>query len=149
MNSASTGTMFAVYSKSDEIFGKINDPYYSSLAKTLPEFPEKARRFFVTSYNSAIFQPLSKIFSGEKLEHDFIAAKKSELALYRTILIISSVLGMIIFGYSMLKRIKVVVDEDGELISNSLAKQRAMVFGALAYHALFILGLLYFLNNLA
>jgi len=149
MNSASPGTMFAVYSKSDEIFGKINDPYYSSLAKTLPEFPEKARRFFVTSYNSAIFQPLSKIFSGEKLEHDFIAAKKSELALYRTILIISSVLGMIIFGYSMLKRIKIVVDEDGELISNSLAKQRAMVFGALAFYALFILGLLYFLNNLA
>ena len=149
MNSASPGTMFAVYSKSDKIFGKINDPYYSTLAPVLPEFSEKARRFFVTSYNSLIFQPLSKIFSGEKLEQDFIAAKKSELSVYRTILIISSILGMIIFGYSMLKKIKVVVDEEGELISNSLAKQRAMVFGALAFYALFIFALIYLLDHLA
>ena len=149
MNSASPGTMFAVYSKSDEIFGKINDPYYSTLATALPEFPEKAREFFVRAYNSSIFQPLSKIFSGERLEQDFIAAKTSELSLYRTVLIISSILGMIIFGYSMLKKINVVVDEDGELISNSLAKQRAMVFGALAFYALFIFALIYLLDHLA
>lgn len=149
MNSASPGTMFAVYSKSGEISGGINDPYYSTLAKTLPEFSEKAQRFFIASYNSSVFQPLSKIFSGEKLERDFVSAKKSELSLYRTILIVSSFLGMILFGYAMLKRIRVVVDEDGELISNSLAKQRAIVAGALAFYALFIFGLLYFLNNLA
>ena len=115
----------------------------------MPEFSEKAQRFFIASYNSSVFQPLSKIFSGEKLERDFVSAKKSELSLYRTILIVSSFLGMILFGYAMLKRIRVVVDEDGELISNSLAKQRAIVAGALAFYALFIFGLLYFLNNLA
>ena len=149
MNSASPGTMFAVYSGLNEIRGKISDPYYSSLAKALPNFSEKAQNFFITSYNSSVFQPLSKIFSGEKLERDFVSAKKSELALYRTILIISSILGMILFGYSMFKKIKVVVDEDGELISYSLAKQRAIAFGALAFYAFFIFALLYLLDNLA
>ena len=49
----------------------------------------------------------------------------------------------------MLKKIRVVVDEDGELISNSLVKQRAMVFGALAFYALFIFALIYLLDHLA
>jgi hypothetical protein len=64
-------------------------------------------------------------------------------------LIISSILGFALFAYIMFKNIKVVEDEDGEVISNSLAKQRAIAISALAFYALFILGLLYFLNNLA
>ena len=64
-------------------------------------------------------------------------------------LIISSIIGFFLFGYIMLKNIKVIEDEDGEVISNSLAKQRAIAICALSLYVLFILGLLYFLNNLA
>ena len=149
LNSGSPGTMFAVRSKAAGLAGNIDDPYYSHLGRVLPQFPEKARNFFVTAYNSSFFQPLSMIFSGEKLEKEFNAARDSELSLYQTVLIVSSVFGFALFAFIMLKKIKVVVDEDGELISNSLAKQRAIVAAALAFYALFILGLLYFLNNLA
>lgn len=149
MNSASPGTMFAVISSVKNLQGNIDDPYFAPLAKALPEFSPMAQRFFVTSYNSSFFQPLSMIFSGEKLEKEFNAAREKELLAYRIMLIISSILGFALFAYIMFKNIKVVEDEDGEVISNSLAKQRAITICALTFFALFILGLLYFLNNLA
>jgi len=149
MNSASPGTMFAVLSNAKNLQGNIDDPYFAPLAKALTEFSPAAQRFFVTSYNSSFFHPLSMIFSGEKLEKEFNAAREKELSAYRIMLIISSILGFALFAYIMFKNIKVVEDEDGEVISNSLAKQRAIAICALAFFALFILGLLYFLNNLA
>ncbi len=149
LNSASPGTMFAVLTSAKTLLGKIDDPYFSPLAKALPQFSQSAQRFFVTSYNSSFFQPLSTIFSGEKLEKEFNASRNAELSAYRIMLIISAVIGFFLFGYIMLKNIKVVEDEDGEVISNSLAKQRAIAICALAVYVLFILGLLYFLNNLA
>ena len=149
MNSASPGTMFAVLSNVKNLQGNIDDPYFAPLAKALPEFSPLAQRFFVTSYNSSFFQPLSMIFSGEKLEKEFNEARDKELSAYRIMLIISSILGFALFAYIMFKNIKVVEDEDGEVISNSLAKQRAIAICALSFFALFILGLLYFLNNLA
>ncbi len=149
MNSASPGTMFAVISSVKNLQGNIDDPYFAPLAKALPEFSPMAQRFFVTSYNSSFFQPLSMIFSGEKLEKEFNAAREKELLAYRIMLIISSILGFSLFAYIMFKNIRVVEDEDGEVISNSLAKQRAIAICALTFFALFILGLLYFLNNLA
>ena len=149
MNSASPGTMFAVISSSKNLQGNIDDPYFAPLAKALPEFSPAAQKFFVTSYNSSFFQPLSMIFSGEKLEKEFNAARNRELSIYQTMLIISSILGFFLFAYIMLKNIKVVEDEDGEVISNSLAKQRAIAACALAFYVLFIIGLIYFLNNLA
>ena len=149
MNSASPGTMFAVLSNAKNLQGNIDDPYFAPLAKALTEFSPAAQRFFFTSYNSSFFQPLSMIFSGEKLEKEFNAAREKELSAYRIMLIISSILGFALFAYIMFKNIKVVEDEDGEVISNSLAKQRAIAICALAFFALFILGLLYFLNNLA
>ena len=149
MNSASPGTMFAVISSVKTPVGKVDDPYYSALSKAFTHFSPAAQRFFTTSYNASFFQPLSTIFSGEKLEKEFNAARDKELSAYLTMLIISSILGFFLFAYIMLKNIKVVEDEDGEVISHSLAKQRAIAFGALAFYALFILGLLYFLNNLA
>lgn len=149
MNSASPGTMFAVISSVKNLQGNIDDPYFAPLAKALPEFSPSAQRFFVTSYNSSFFQPLSMIFSGEKLEKEFNEARDKELSAYRIMLIISSILGFALFAYIMFKNIKVVEDEDGEVISNSLAKQRAIAICALTFFALFILGLLYFLNNLA
>ena len=149
MNSASPGTMFAVISSVKNLQGNIDDPYFAPLAKALPEFSPSAQRFFVTSYNSSFFQPLSMIFSGEKLEKEFNEARDRELSAYRIMLIISSILGFALFAYIMFKNIKVVEDEDGEVISNSLAKQRAIAICALTFFALFILGLLYFLNNLA
>ena len=149
MNSASPGTMFAVLSSVKTPVGKVDDPYYSALSKAFTHFSPAAQRYFTTSYNASFFQPLSTIFSGEKLEKEFNAARDKELSAYLMMLIISSVLGFFLFAYIMLKNIKVVEDEEGEVISNSLAKQRAIAFGALAFYALFILGLLYFLNNLA
>ena len=149
MNSASPGTMFAVLSSVKTPVGKVDDPYYSALSKAFTRFSPAAQRYFTTSYNSSFFQPLSMIFSGEKLEKEFNAARDKELSAYLTMLIISSILGFFLFAYIMLKNIKVIEDEEGEVISNSLAKQRAIAFGALAFYALFILGLLYFLNNLA
>ena len=149
LNSASPGTMFAVLTSAKTLLGNIDDPYFAPLSKALPQFSQSAQRFFVTSYNSSFFQPLSTIFSGEKLEKEFNAARNAELSAYRIMLIISAVIGFFLFGYIMLKNIKVVEDEDGEVISNSLAKQRAIAIGALAFYVLFILGLLYFLNNLA
>lgn len=149
MNSASPGTMTAVISSAKNLQGNIDDPYFALLSKALPQFSPAAQRYFVTSYNASFFQPLSTIFSGEKLEKEFNAAREKELSLYRIMLIISSVLGFFLFAFIMFKNIKVIEDEDGEVISNSLAKQRAIAIGALAFYALFILGLLYFLNNLA
>ena len=149
LNSASPGTMNAVYSTARTLNGAIDDIYYSKLAKTLPKFDNSAQLFFITSYNCSFFRPLSMIFSGEKLKNDFMEAKKSELLLYETILIASSLLGMILFVYIMIKRIKVVVDDDGEIISRSLNQQRAMIFGAAVFYAAFILSLLYLLNHLA
>lgn len=149
LNSAYPGTMFAVLTSAKTLLGNIDDPYFSQLAKALPKFSPAAQRYFVTSYNSSFFQPLSTIFSGERLEKEFNAARDKELSIYRTMLIISSILGFFLFAYIMLKNIKVVEDEEGEVISNSLAKQRATAIAALAFYALFILGLLYFLNNLA
>ncbi len=149
MNSASPGTMTAVISTAKSLQGNIDDPYFAPLSKALPQFSPAAQRYFVTSYNASFFQPLSTIFSGEKLEKEFNAAREKELSLYRIMLIISSVLGFFLFAFIMFKNIKVIEDEDGEVISNSLAKQRAIAIGALAFYALFILGLLYFLNNLA
>ena len=149
LNSASPGTMFAVLTSAKTLLGNIDDPYFSPLAKALPQFSQSAQRFFVTSYNSSFFQPLSTIFSGEKLEKEFNASRNAELSAYRIMLIISAVIGFFLFGYIMMKNIKVVEDEDGEVISNSLAKQRAIAICALAVYVLFILGLLYFLNNLA
>ena len=149
MNSASPGTMFAVLSSVKNLQGNIDDPYFASLAKALTEFSPSAQNFFITAYNSSFFQPLSMIFSGEKLEKEFNEARDKELSVYRIMLIISSILGFALFAYIMFKNIKVVEDEDGEVISNSLAKQRAIVICALSFFALFILGLLYFLNNLA
>ena len=149
MNSASPGTMFAVLSSVKTPVGKVDDPYYSALSKAFSHFSPAAQRYFTTSYNASFFQPLSMIFSGEKLEKEFNAARDKELSAYLTVLIISSILGFFLFAYIMLKNIKVVEDEDGEVISNSLAKQRAIAIGALTFYALFILGLLYFLNNLA
>ena len=149
LNSASPGTMFAVLTSAKTLLGNIDDPYFAPLSKALPQFSQSAQRFFITSYNSSFFQPLSTIFSGEKLEKEFNAARNAELSAYRIMLIISAILGFFLFGYIMLKNIKVVEDEDGEVISNSLAKQRAIAIGALAFYVLFILGLLYFLNNLA
>ncbi len=149
LNSASPGTMFAVITSAKTLLGNIDDPYFSPLSKALPQFSPSAQRYFVTSYNSSFFQPLSTIFSGEKLEKEFNAARNAELSAYRIMLIISSIIGFFLFGYIMLKNIKVIEDEDGEVISNSLAKQRAIAICALSFYALFILGLLYFLNNLA
>lgn len=149
LNSASPGTMFAVITSAKTLLGNIDDPYFSPLAKALPQFSQSAQRFFVTSYNSSFFQPLSTIFSGEKLEKEFNASRNAELSAYRIMLIISAVIGFFLFGYIMLKNIKVIEDEDGEVISNSLAKQRAIAICALSLYVLFILGLLYFLNNLA
>ncbi len=149
LNSASPGTMFAVITSAKTLLGNIDDPYFSPLAKALPQFSQSAQRFFVTSYNSSFFQPLSTIFSGEKLEREFNTARNAELSAYRIMLIISSIIGFFLFGYIMLKNIKVIEDEDGEVISNSLAKQRAIAICALSLYVLFILGLLYFLNNLA
>lgn len=149
LNSASPGTMFAVITSAKTLWGNIDDPYFSPLSKALPQFSPSAQRYFVTSYNSSFFQPLSTIFSGEKLEKEFNAARNAELSAYRIMLIISSIIGFFLFGYIMLKNIKVIEDEDGEVISNSLAKQRAIAICALSFYALFILGLLYFLNNLA
>ena len=149
MNSAAPGTMFAVLSSVKTPVGKVDDPYYSALSKAFTHFSPAAQRYFTTSYNASFFQPLSTIFSGEKLEKEFNAARDKELSVYLTMLIISSILGFFLFAYIMLTNIKVVEDEDGEVISNSLAKQRAIAIGALTFYALFILGLLYFLNNLA
>lgn len=149
MNSASPGTMFAVISSVKTPVGKVDDPYYSALSKAFQHFSPAAQRYFTTSYNSSFFQPLSLVFSGEKLEKEFNAARSKELSVYQTMLIISSILGFFLFAYIMLKNIKVVEDEDGEVISNSLAKQRAIAVCALAFYVLFIIGLLYFLNNLA
>ena len=149
MNSASPGTMFAVISSAKNLQGNIDDPYFSPLAKALPGFSPAAQRFFVTSYNSSFFQPLSMIFSGEKLEKEFNAARSRELSIYRIMLIVSSILGFFLFAYIMLKNIKVIEDEEGEVISHSLAKQRAIAACALAFYVLFIIGLVYFLNNLA
>ena len=149
MNSASPGTMFAVLSSVKTPVGKVDDPYYSALSKAFTHFSPAAQRYFTTSYNASFFQPLSMIFSGEKLERDFNAARSRELLLYRVMLIISAILGFFLFAYIMLTNIKVIEDEDGEVISHSLAKQRATAACALAFYVLFIIGLVYFLNNLA
>ena len=149
MNSASPGTMFAVLSSVKTPVGKVDDPYYSALSKAFTHFSPAAQRYFTTSYNASFFQPLSMIFSGEKLERDFNAARSRELSLYRLMLIISAILGFFLFAYIMITNIKVIEDEDGEVISHSLAKQRATAACALAFYVLFIIGLVYFLNNLA
>ncbi|MBR4532732.1 hypothetical protein IKO70_10035 [bacterium] len=149
LNSAYPGTMFAVLTNVKTPVGKVDDPYYSALSKAFQHFSSSAQKYFTASYNSSFYQPLSTIFSGEKLEKEFNAARDKELSAYRIMLIISSILGFALFAYIMFKNIKVVEDEDGEVISNSLAKQRAIAICALAFFALFILGLLYFLNNLA
>jgi len=149
LNSASPGTMFAVLTNIKTPVGKVDDPYYSALSKAFQHFSPSAQKYFTSSYNASFFQPLSTVFSGEKLEKEFNTARESELSAYRIMLIISSILGFALFAYIMFKNIKVVEDEDGEVISNSLAKQRAIAISALAFYALFILGLLYFLNNLA
>ena len=149
MNSASPGTMFAVISSVKTPAGKVDDPYYSALSKAFQHFSPAAQKYFTTSYNASFFQPLSMFFSGEKLEKEFNAARGRELSVYRIMLIISSVLGFFLFAYIMLKNIKVIEDDEGELISNSLAKQRAIAVGALAFYVLVIIGLIYFLNNMA
>lgn len=148
-NSASPGTTFAVYSRSYNLKGMIDDPYYSEIAPHLDKFSNKAVNSFIKNYNSSFFKPLSLVFSGEKLEKEFDREKQKDLQFYWWMLLISGLAGLAVFVGTALKKMKIVEGIDGELISQSMAKQRAMLAGATVIYIAFLISLLYLFKNLA
>lgn len=148
-NSSRPGAVFAVYSKSKTLTAPVDDPYYSGLAKVISNFPESAREVFITSYNSSFFKPLPLIFNGEILEKRFNAQRDAKLEKYRLVLIISSLVGLVLFARALFIRIKVVEGEEGELISLSLKKQRAIALAGIVLYIVFFVFLIYLLDHLA
>jgi hypothetical protein len=148
-NSSSPGTTYVVFSRSPELKGEVDDPYYSGLMQFIQKFPLQAQESFIRSYNSSFFMPLPLIFSGEVLEKEFNEKKSGELNFYWWMILISSLAGLILFIRTVFRKMKVVEGIDGELISRSMNIQRLMLAGAAVLYAGVIFLLLYLLKNLA
>ncbi|MBR6245219.1 hypothetical protein IKR20_06560 [bacterium] len=149
LNSASPGTMFLVRSKANDLRYPVDDPYFRELAGALKHFPPAAQANFAKAYNSSFFQPLSVVFSGEKLEKEFMKKRGESLAFYRTAFIMAGLVGLVIFAYSMIRRIRVVEGEDDELISHSLKRQWFMTIAAIAFYLVSLFSIVYLFNHLA
>ena len=149
LNSASPGTMFLVKSKANDLRYPVDDPYFRELAAALKHFSPAAQANFAKAYNSSFFQPLSVFFSGEKLEKEFMKKRGESLALYRTAFIMAGLVGLVIFAYSMIRRIRVVEGEDDELISHSLKRQWFMTIAAIAFYLVSLFSIVYLFNHLA
>jgi len=148
-NSSSPGATYVVFSRSPDLKGEVDDPYYSGLVQFLQKFPLQAQESFIRSYNSSFFMPLPLIFSGEVLEKEFNEKKSGELNFYWWMILISSLAGLILFIRTVFRKMKVVEGIDGELISRSMNNQRLILAGAIVLYAGVIFLLLYLLKNLA
>ncbi|MBO4441513.1 hypothetical protein J5834_05285 [bacterium] len=149
LNSASPGTMFLVKSKANDLLYPVDDPYFKQLAGPLKHFSPAAQASFARAYNSSFFQPLSVVFSGERLEKEFMKRRGEALSLYRTGFISAGLFGLLIFAYSMIRRIRVVEGEDDELISHSLKRQWFMTIAAIAFYLVSLFSIVYLFNHLA
>lgn len=148
-NSSSPGTTFVVFSRSLQLRGEIDDPYYYGLAGILEKFSPEAQYSFIKSYNASFFKTLPLIFSGDVLENDFNEKKSGELNFYWWMISVLSFAGLILFVVTVTGKMRVVEGIDGELISRSMNNQRFILAGAVAFYVLFVTLLLYLLKNLA
>jgi hypothetical protein len=148
-NSHDPGGTFAVYTRSRKLEAPVADPYYSELVPFLNKFSAQAAYSFENSYNSSFFIPLTMVFSGNVLEEKFLEEQKEKLSFLWWAILFVSVFSMVVFTVVIFSRFKVVEGIDGELITHSLAKQKAMLAIAVSFYTIVIVSLLYLLKNLA
>jgi len=148
-NSNSPGTTFLSYTKSSDLIKKVSDSYYSDLAPSIDKFSNFAKYKFFASYNSSFFTTVPLIFSGVRLETQFIKEKASKLNTIWWLILLVALFGLIIFVTTTLKNVKEVEGIDGELISHSKNKQYILLSSVGIIYIVFVSMLLYLLNNLA
>ncbi len=148
-NSADPSGTFAVYSRGDKRGVHVTDPYYSELFSNLEKFSGYAQERFLRSYETSYFIPLTTLFSGEVLEEKFLEEKSKKLSSLWWAILALSILSMIFFTFVMYSNINVVEGIDGELVTHSPGKQKAMLAFAIGFYTIVVAGLLYLLKNLA
>jgi hypothetical protein len=148
-NSADPGGTFAVHSRGDERGIQVTDRYYAKLFSNLDMFSEYAQDRFLRSYETSFFIPLTILFSGEILEEKFLEDQREKLSSLWWAILTVSFLSLIFFVVVMYSKFRVVEGLDGELVTLSLGKQKAMLAFAVCFYTIVIVGLLYLLKNLA
>jgi len=149
LNSASPGSTFTVITEVSEILAPVTDPYYAPLAQKINRFEPSIQKIFIKSYNSSFFRVLPVMFSGEKLETEFNIRHQKMLELLWWMIFALSVAGLILFIVVTLRKLKVVEGIDGELVTYSMNRQRAVLFIACILYIMVFVFLLYLLKNLA
>lgn len=148
-NSNSPGTTFVSYTKSPELIEKVTDPYYVELAPSIDKFSKVARYNFFKSYNSSFFTTVPLLFSGIRLENQFLEDKNSKLDTIWWIILFVALFGLILFIFTAFRNVREVKGIDDELISHSKGRQYTMLISVALIYVIFISMLLYLLNNLA
>ena len=149
MNSASPGTTVAVITDIPYLLGPAEDSYYSELGRNIEKFEPAAKEIFAKSYNSSFFRVLPVIFSGEDLEKQFLADRDRTLDVLWWSMFAIAAAGFAFFIFTVMNRFRVIEGIDGELISHSINRQRAMLAVASLFYILFFTFLLYLLRNMA
>lgn len=149
MNSASPGTTVAVITDIPYLLGPVNDSYYLELGRNIEKFGPAVKEIFAKSYNSSFFRVLPVIFSGEDLEKQFVADRDRTLDILWWSMFLLAAAGFAFFIFTVMERFRVIEGIDGELISHSINRQRAMLAVASLFYILFFTFLLYLLRNMA
>ncbi len=148
-NSNYPGRTFAVLSRNTTLEAEVSDPYYSRLSRHIHLFDDHAQTKFVQSYNASFFIPLSLVFSGNVLQKRFLEQKQKKLNFIWWSIFFVSMLSLLLFIAVMFSKFKVVEGLDGELITHSKNRQRALFAFAVIFYTVVVVMLLYLLLNLA
>lgn len=148
-DSGNPGRSFAVFTSHSEGDTQVVDPYYNALVEKITLFGENHLQIFSRIYQRSFFIPLVHLYNGRVQEKLFAEHQRSKMALLWWGIASILIFGILFFSYSVLREIKVVEDEDGELLTHSFNKQMVALIASSALLSLFAFGLLYLLKHMA
>jgi len=143
------GSTFFVYSEEPAGTISISDPYYTRLYENLESLLPNWRGRVLEIYNRSTFYGLTMLYSGVDYEKDYNEVKRKKLNSIWWIFLFVSVAGFVYFLVFMLRRTSVIKDEDGELLTLSLRKQRFVIVITSSIIFLFLFLLLYLFRSIS
>lgn len=148
-DSGNPGKSFAVFTAKAERETVVIDPYYNRLTGKLGLFGNEHSYRFSRIYQRAFFFPLIHLYNGRAQEKLFYEKHSETMFLLWSGILFLVTAGIIFFTFSVFSKIRVVKDEDGELLTHSFNQQVLALAASSALLSLFAFGLLYLLKHMA
>ncbi len=148
-DSGAPGTSFAVFTAQSGKDITVTDPYYQPLVPHIKQFGQQAAAFFLRVYPRSVFIPLLPLYNGRLQEEKFLKEQAAQLHRIWWLLLILITVGIGVFGIKMYRRIHVMEDDDGDLLTHSYTRQMSTIIAVTALLAVIAFGLLYLLKHMA